>query len=84
VEPDYLLGNIKKTPMFELAVSKQQRKFGQDKLKTLPKYCRDCQVLFACQGEVRAIALSQHPTARQGSTICALATSCSSPMSIGQ
>lgn len=51
VEPDHLLGNIKQTHMMKLVVSDQQRKFGQDKSDTLPKYCRDCEVLFACHGE---------------------------------
>jgi uncharacterized protein len=51
VEPDHLLGNIKKTHMMKLVASDQQRKFGQDKFDTLPKYCRDCEVLFACYGE---------------------------------
>ncbi len=51
VEPDYLLGNIKDTNLLELVKSDKQRKFGQDKLDSLPKYCRDCEVLFACWGE---------------------------------
>ncbi|MDD1748879.1 MAG: anaerobic sulfatase maturase [Methanothrix sp.] len=51
VEPDYLLGNIKNTHMLELVASERQRKFGQHKLDSLPKYCRDCEVLFACYGE---------------------------------
>jgi uncharacterized protein len=51
VEPDYLLGNIKKTHMQELVASDKQRKFGRDKFDSLPKYCRDCEVLFACYGE---------------------------------
>lgn len=51
VEPDYLLGNIKTTHMMKLVVSDKQRKFGQDKFDSLPKYCRDCEVLFACYGE---------------------------------
>lgn len=51
VEPDHLLGNIKKTHMMKLVTSGHQRKFGQDKFDTLPKYCRDCEVLFACYGE---------------------------------
>lgn len=51
VEPDYLLGNIKDTQLLELVTSKQQREFGQEKLDSLPKYCRDCEVLFACNGE---------------------------------
>ncbi len=40
VEPAYLLGNIQETHMIELVASEQQRKFGQDKLDSLPKYCR--------------------------------------------
>jgi uncharacterized protein len=48
VEPDYLLGNIKKIHMIDLVTSDQQHKFGQDKLDTLPKYCQQCEVLFAC------------------------------------
>jgi uncharacterized protein len=51
VEPVYLLGNIQKTHMRELVTSDQQKKFGQDKFGTLPKYCRQCEVLFACNGE---------------------------------
>jgi uncharacterized protein len=50
VEPDYLLGNIKDTHMIELVASDQQRKFGQDKMDTLPRYCRECEVRFACHG----------------------------------
>ena len=51
VEPAYLLGNIMKTPMIELAASEKQRKFGQDKSDMLPRYCRECDVRFACNGE---------------------------------
>ena len=51
VEPEYLLGNIQKTHMRELVTSDQQQKFGQDKFDTLPQYCRECEVLFACYGE---------------------------------
>lgn len=50
VEPDYSLGNIQETPMIDLIVSDQQRKFGQDKRDTLPQYCRECDVRFACHG----------------------------------
>jgi uncharacterized protein len=51
VEPAFLLGNIQQTHLIELVASDQQRKFGQDKFDTLPKYCRECEVLFACYGE---------------------------------
>lgn len=50
VEPDYFLGNIKDTPMIELVASDQQRQFGQDKLDTLPRYCRECEIRFVCHG----------------------------------
>lgn len=50
VEPDYLLGNIMNTHMSELIASEKQRKFGQDKWDTLPNYCRNCEVRFACNG----------------------------------
>jgi uncharacterized protein len=51
VEPKHLLGNIMKTPMIELVASEKQRRFGQDKLDTLPAYCRECDVRFVCNGE---------------------------------
>ena len=51
VEPDYLLGNIAETHMAELVASPKQRAFGQHKLSSLPKYCRECEVKFACWGE---------------------------------
>ncbi|MBE9224543.1 anaerobic sulfatase maturase [Phormidium sp. LEGE 05292] len=50
VEPDYKLGNIQETPMIELIASEKQRQFGQAKLNTLPQYCRQCEVRFACNG----------------------------------
>ena len=51
VEPDYLLGNIFETHMVELLASPQQRAFGDAKRSTLPQYCLDCDVRFACNGE---------------------------------
>ena len=50
VEPDYLLGNISQKHMLVLVASPQQRKFGTDKRDTLPLYCQDCDVRFACHG----------------------------------
>ena len=51
VEPGYKLGNIREMSLIRLVLSDQQQKFGRDKLDSLPKYCRDCKVLFACHGE---------------------------------
>ncbi|MFZ2362213.1 MAG: anaerobic sulfatase maturase [Anaerolineae bacterium] len=50
VEPAHRLGNIAETPMIELITSPQQQKFGQDKFDALPRYCRECDVRFACHG----------------------------------
>jgi uncharacterized protein len=51
VEPDYLLGNITQgRTILELLDSPQQRAFGNAKLDTLPDYCRNCDVRFACNG----------------------------------
>jgi len=50
VEPDHLLGNIKDTRMIELVNLPRQRRFGQDKRDTLPRYCLECDVRFACHG----------------------------------
>ncbi len=51
VEPDYLLGNINQLPLLELVSSDEQYRFGENKCDTLPKYCLECPVLFACNGE---------------------------------
>jgi uncharacterized protein len=51
VEPKYLLGNICKTHLLQIVSSDAQRKFGADKRDTLPRYCRECAVQFACHGE---------------------------------
>jgi uncharacterized protein len=51
VEPDHLLGSIADgRPMLELVDSPQQQAFGDAKLDTLPRYCRECEVRFACNG----------------------------------
>lgn len=50
VYPQNRLGNIMDLPLEVLAGSDQQRQFGEAKA-TLPKYCRECDVRFACNGE---------------------------------
>ncbi len=51
VEPNHLLGNIRDKPMADMVASDKQRKFGCAKFDTLPQYCRNCDVLFACYGD---------------------------------
>jgi serine-type anaerobic sulfatase-maturating enzyme len=50
VEPKHRLGNIRETPMLELVASQRQRRFGLDKRDTLPRFCLECDVRFACHG----------------------------------
>jgi uncharacterized protein len=50
VEPKYRLGNIQEIPLLEMVASPQQRQFGLDKRETLPRYCRECEVRFVCNG----------------------------------
>ena len=50
VEPDFFLGNIQNDHMLELVSSEKQRQFGDAKLTSLPQYCRECEVRFACHG----------------------------------
>lgn len=51
VYPEYRLGNLMEQPLKEMVSSPQQQQFGCDKLETLPRYCRECDVRFACHGE---------------------------------
>ncbi len=51
VYPKYQLGNILNQSLGAMVDSLQQQHFGSDKSDTLPKYCRDCEVRFACHGE---------------------------------
>ena len=51
VYPEHKLGNIAETALEQMVGSPQQKKFGHDKLDTLPRYCRECSVRFACNGE---------------------------------
>jgi uncharacterized protein len=66
VEPTYLLGNIMDTSMVELVGSQQQRKFGQDKLDTLPRYCLECPVRFVCHGGCPKNRFIQTPDGQSG------------------
>jgi len=50
VNPEDKLGNIHQTPIAELANSPRQLQFGRDKSRRLPKYCRECEVRFICNG----------------------------------
>ena len=50
VEPNYMLGNIREIPLVDMVASEKQRQFGLAKRDSLPQYCLDCEVRFACNG----------------------------------
>lgn len=50
VEPQHHLGNIRHIPLVQLLDSPEQQAFGQAKRDTLPRYCRECEVLAMCNG----------------------------------
>jgi uncharacterized protein len=50
VEPRCFLGNILEINLLDLALSERQIRFGQDKRQSLPRYCMECKVRFACNG----------------------------------
>ena len=51
VYPEYRIGNIRETPLIEMALSTKQEHFGRAKDFSLPAKCRQCRYLFACSGE---------------------------------
>ena len=50
VDYEHHLGNIQEVPWVELLESPAQREFGQEKLDSLPRYCRACEVRSMCNG----------------------------------
>lgn len=51
VFPENKLGNIMDHSLLSMVESEKQNKFGNDKRETLPEYCKNCDVRFACNGE---------------------------------
>lgn len=51
VFPAYRLGNIREKSITEMLYGDQQKQFSKLKSQLLPKECRECKWLFACNGE---------------------------------
>ncbi len=66
VYPKYKLGNIMNDSLGALVNSGRQKAFGDSKKTTLPKYCLDCKVLFACNGECPKHRFLQTPDGEEG------------------
>lgn len=50
VYPEHRLGSIHDAPLAELARGARQIAFGNAKRDSLPRYCRECEVRFVCNG----------------------------------
>jgi len=66
VYPENRLGNIMDKPLESLVGSEQQRRFGEAKETTLPRYCRECEVRFACNGECPKHRFTKTPDGEAG------------------
>ena len=66
VDAEHCLGNIRETPLVELLESPAQRAFGQAKLETLPRYCRECEVKNMCNGECPKNRFIRTPDGEEG------------------
>jgi anaerobic sulfatase-maturating enzyme len=64
VEPDYLLGNIRDVSMAGMVASDKQRKFGQDKQDSLPRYMPGVPGALRLQRRLPARALHLHARRR--------------------
>ena len=51
VFPEYKLGNIYSQTLVEMMHSERQHNFGTMKYQSLPTQCKECDFLFACNGE---------------------------------
>lgn len=66
VYPKYHLGNLMNQNLGEMVRSPQQIKFGSDKLDLLPRFCRECEVRFACNGECPKHRFTKTPDGEDG------------------
>jgi uncharacterized protein len=66
VYPENKLGNIMESPLESMVASPQQRRFGVAKRNSLPRYCRECEVRFACNGECPKHRFLQTPDGEPG------------------
>ncbi len=51
VFPQYRIGNIADKTLYEMMHSERQMAFGANKRKALPRQCKECEFLQACNGE---------------------------------
>ena len=66
VYPKCQLGNIMNDTLGDMVHSDAQQNFGHAKSEALPKYCRECDVRFACNGECPKHRFIKTPDEEEG------------------
>ena len=66
VYPKFQLGNIMNESIASMVNSAKQKQFGEAKSSTLPKFCRECDVRFACHGECPKHRFTKTPDGEEG------------------
>lgn len=66
VYPKFKLGNINIQSLGDMVNSPEQSRFGSDKYDRLPRYCLECPVRFACNGECPKHRFLHTPTGDPG------------------
>jgi uncharacterized protein len=66
VYPRWKLGNVMNQSLGSMLNSPLQIKFGNDKSDALPRFCRECDVRFACNGECPKHRFIQTPDGEAG------------------
>ncbi len=66
VYPENKLGNIMEESLNKIVDSEKQLQFAEDKKTKLPKYCVDCEVRFACNGECPKHRFTKTPDGEEG------------------
>jgi uncharacterized protein len=66
VEPAWKLGNITRETLVQLLEHPLQQAFGRAKQDSLPRYCRECEVLDMCNGECPKNRFIRTPEGEEG------------------
>jgi uncharacterized protein len=66
VFPEYKIGNIHTDSLVSMMYSPRQIKFGRAKRDALPAYCKECDFLFACNGECPKNRILKTPSGEDG------------------
>ena len=66
VDAEHRTGNIADLSLAEMLDHPRQKAFGEDKYRSLPYYCRECEVLDLCNGECPKNRFVKTPDGERG------------------